>query len=108
MDCKKEVLKKLKGLQQGSIVFTTHAALQAKVRQVSLEEVEKNLLSPRRLRYAERQASRKGESKYNCYFGYSRTMVHRYVIVINAKAVVVTIIKIKKRWQRRIEKRGKK
>lgn len=108
VDSKKELLRKLDGLGSNDIVFTHHAEIQSMVRQIDLGEVRKNLLNPHRLKYVEKQPSRKGETKYDCYFGYSKTQAHRYVIVINAKLVVVTIIKINRRWQRRIEKHGKK
>lgn len=61
-----------------------------------------------RLVFAEKQkATGANEEKYNCYFKYSNTLAHRYVIVINAKVVVVTVIKIRKKWQRRMEKYAK-
>ena len=107
MDAKKELLTKLKKLTAKDIIFTHHAEIQAYVRQIDLDEVRENLLNPRRLKYVSREPAKRGESKYDCYFGYSKTQAHRYIIVINAKAVVVTVIKINRRWQRRLEKHGK-
>lgn len=101
-------MRKLRRYDALDIVFTDHALIQARVRQIDPEEIKNNILNPKRLKYAEKQSARKGETKYNCYFSYSKSLSHRYVIVINKKAVIVTVIKIKKRWQRRLERHGKK
>jgi len=108
MGHREEVIKSLKRFGLPDIVFTDHATIQATVRQIPLDEIRDNLLNPRRLSYAEKQPAYKGETKYNCYFRYSKSLAHRYVIVINAKVLIVTVIKIKKRWQKRLEKHGKK
>ena len=69
---------------------------------------EEFFINPKRLSFAEKQkAERGGEEKYNCYFGYSKTQCHRYVLVINAECIVCTIIKINRRWQHIVEKNAK-
>lgn len=108
VDCKEELAAKLARFGPSDIIFTDHCQLRAAVRQISLEEVKSNLLGPRRLAYASRQPSRPGEAKYDCYFRYSKSLAHRYVIVINNKLVVITAIKVRKRWQRRLERHAKK
>lgn len=108
MNHKNILIEKTRKYAQNDIVITDHARLQATVRQIDLEEVKRNILNPVRLVFAEKQtAAGANEEKYNCYFKYSNTLAHRYVIVINAKAVVVTVIKIRKKWQRRMEKYAK-
>jgi hypothetical protein len=102
------VIQKLKKFTRDDIDFTPHAMLRARVRGLDPEEIKKNIINPKRLYHAEKQkAKKKGEEKYNCYFGFSKTQVHRYVIVINKKIEIVTVIKINRRWQRKVEKRGK-
>lgn len=105
------VIKKLKNFTKNDIIFTPHSELKAEMRGLDPEEIKNNITNPKRLVYAGKQkANNKGEEKYNCYFGYSKTQAHRYVIVINIKAkklIIVTTIKINRRWQHKVEKRGK-
>lgn len=73
MDCKEELKQKLKKYSEDDIVFTTHALLRAKQRNIGLDEVKDNIINPMRLSYAEKQESHKlGEEKYNCYFLHSK------------------------------------
>ena len=44
-----------------------------------------------------------GESKYGCYFVYSKTHCHKYVLVLNRKTIIVTIISINRDWQRMLK-----
>lgn len=63
-----------------------------------------NIINPKRLDYAIREdVLSDDEEKFNCYFGYSKTQCHRYVIVIKANILVVTVIKINRRWQKIVE-----
>jgi hypothetical protein len=32
------------------------------------------------------------EEKYDCYFAYSKQLAHRYILTINRKIIIVTII----------------
>jgi hypothetical protein len=67
-----------------------------------------NILNPVRLSYARKEpAARLGEEKFDCYFGYALTLCHRYVIVVNCRCVVCTVIKINRRWQHCVEKNEK-
>ena len=45
------------------------------------------------------------EEKYNCYFSYSNKLCHRYILTINSKIIIVTIIKINRDWQKIINKK---
>ncbi|MCK4670246.1 MAG: hypothetical protein KAT43_03505 [Nanoarchaeota archaeon] len=105
----KDILKeKLPKYKKKDIIITYHAEKQAKFRCVDLDEVKENIINPKRLAFAEKQkAEREREEKYNCYFGYSKTQCHRYILVINAKCIVCTIIKINRRWQHTAEKNAK-
>ena len=105
----KDLLKNaLKRYTKEDIIITDHAITQAMFRNIDIEGVRENIINPKRLVYAEKQkAKRENEEKYNCYFGYSSTKCHRYVLVINAKCIVCTIIKINRRWQHTFEKNAK-
>jgi len=105
MNCKDLLITKLKKHRKDDIIITNHAREQAIFRGISLDEVKENIINPKRLYFAEQQkAENSAEEKYNCYFGYSKTQCHRYVLVINGNCVVCTIIKINRRWQHIIEK----
>ncbi len=101
-----DVLKeKLKKYKKEDIVFTDHAKIQALVRQIDIEEVRRNILNPEKLVYAkEKKAERAGEEKYDCYFAYSETLCHRYIFTINRKIIIVTLIRINRKWQSIIKK----
>ncbi|RMF89995.1 MAG: DUF4258 domain-containing protein [Methanobacteriota archaeon] len=107
-NCKDELIAKLKGYRSEDLIFTSHAKIQAVVRGIDLREVKDNILNPRRLAFAEKQpAQREGEEKYDCYFAYSKTQAHRYILTLNKKVIIVTVIKINRRWQQRFEKHGR-
>ena len=94
---------KLKKYKKEDIIIVHHADIQAFVREVSLEEVKENLMNPKRLVYAKQQeAKNREEEKYDCYFAYSKHLYHRYVVVLNGKLLIVTIIKINRDWQKAI------
>ena len=105
----RDILKeKLARYKKEDIIITNHAREQAIFRSVDIEEVKENIIKPIRLSYAGKQKSEKeGEEKYDCYFGYSKTQCHRYILVINGKCIVCTIIKINRRWQHIVEKNAK-
>jgi len=99
----KELKEELKKYKKSDIVITDHAELQAFTRDVDLEEVKENVVNPVRLVYIKRQEAKyKGEEKYDCYFAYSKHLYHRYALTINAKIIIVTIIKINRDWQKAI------
>ena len=94
---------KLKSYDKKDIIITDHAELQALVRDINLDEVKNNILHPDKLVFAREQKSIKpNEQKYDCYFSYSKHLYHRYVLTINAKIIIVTIIKINRDWQKAI------
>ena len=103
------VIKRLKKFTKKDIVITKHALIRIKQRQINEEEIIENIINPKRLKYAVKEEARlKGEDKFDCYFGYTKTLCHRYVIIIkDDKVVVVTVVKINRRWQRIAEKKLK-
>ena len=108
MNYKYILIAKLKNYKKEDIIISRHAEEQALFRGVSISEVKENIINPERLRFAIRQKARKeNEEKYNCYFGYSKTRCHRYVLILNRQCIVCTIIKINRRWQHLVEKHAK-
>lgn len=98
--------RKLSKYRKKDIIFTEHAKKQAIFRNLDFDEIRENIINPKRLYFArEQKADKKGEEKYDCYFGYSKTQCHRYILVINNRCIVCTVIKINRRWQHIIEKK---
>ena len=105
---KDSLIKKLKKYKKEDIIITNHAERQAEFRSIDISEVKENIINPKRLYFAKKQeAEKQSEEKYDCYFGYSKTQCHRYVLVINGKCIVCTVIKINRRWQNVAEKNAK-
>ena len=105
MNYKHIVTEKLKKYKKEDIIITEHAYEQAIFRSINIDEIKENIINPKRLFYAIKQTAQKeGEEKYDCYFGYSKTQCHRYIIVINNKCIVCTVIKINRRWQHIVER----
>ena len=105
MNYKSILINKLKRYKREDIIITTHAQKQAIFRSVDLKEIKDNIINPERLYFVNKQAAEKeGEEKYDCYFAYSNTQCQRYILVINNKCIVCTVIKINRRWQHIIEK----
>lgn len=101
-----ELKEKLRKYKKEDIIITEHAKIQAITRNIDLNEAKENITNPKRLVYAEKQEALKAdEEKYNCYFAYSKLYAHRYIITINRKVIIVTIVKINRNWQREIDKK---
>ena len=108
MNHAESLIPRLKNYSKESIIFSTHAKEQAIFRGILLDEIRENIINPKRLVFAGRQeAEHLNEEKYDCYFAYSKTQCHRYVLVINAHCIVCTVIKINRRWQHQVEKYAK-
>lgn len=98
-----ELKQKLSSYSKKEIIITDHAEIQAIVRGISLEEVKQNIMKPEKLVYAREQEPKKyGEEKHDCYFAYSKHLYHRYILTLNSKVIIVTIIKINRDWQKAI------
>ena len=98
-------LQSLKGIiSTCEIIFTKHAITRAEQRRVRLSDVRKNLHKPDKLIMADKITP----CQYNCWFELSESLGHKYGILINEKTRVITVIKIRSRWQREVEKHAKK
>ena len=101
-----EFKNKLRGYGKEDFVFTDHAEIQALVRDINLKEVKDNIINPDKLVFAKKQKSKKMyEEKYDCYFAYSKNYAHRYILTLNRKIIIVTIIRINRDWQKVLERR---
>ncbi|MBU0957733.1 MAG: hypothetical protein KKF56_02885 [Nanoarchaeota archaeon] len=96
---------KLRSYRKEDIIITDHAEVRAILREIDLEEIRNNIINPDKLVYVEEQkADKLNEEKYGCYFAYSEKYCHKYVLVINRKVIIVTIIIINRDWQKAIKK----
>ncbi len=101
-----QLIKKLTSYSKKDIIISKHAMIRIKQRQIDAEEIKENIINPKRLKYAIKQYSQsQGEEKYDCYFDYTKNLCHRYVIVIKNNIIVVTAIKINRKWQNIISKK---
>ena len=100
-----ELKVKLRSYKKEDIIITKHADLQAYVREVNLDEVKNNIVNPVKLVYFEEQKGKsKNVEKYDCYFALSDNFYHRYILLLNGKVIIATIISVNRRWQRLVEK----
>lgn len=101
MNHKDYVINKIKDTSKENIRFTSHADIRIKQRQLDKDEIIENIINPFRLKYAIL-----GEiDVFDCYFEYSKTQCHRYVLKLISNVIVITVIKINKRWQIIAEKK---
>lgn len=108
MNYKDYVIEKLKKYKKGDIIITYHAKFQAEFRQISVEEVKDNLINPKRLVSAvKEEAKHENEEKFDCLFDYGKNTAHRYIITINSRVIIVTVIKINRKWQYLVERHAK-
>jgi hypothetical protein len=106
MDLVEALKLKLKKYRFEEIIISNHAIERARFRSIDLDEVRKNIINPIRLIYASRQdALNIGEEKYDCYFDYGKNKCQRYVLIINSKCIVCTVIKINRKWQKIFNRR---
>ncbi|MBS3057416.1 MAG: hypothetical protein J4415_02200 [Candidatus Diapherotrites archaeon] len=105
----KEVKEKLLQGKHYKIIFSAAAKLKSQYRKIPMQEVTNRLRNPENLIVAEPQAANsEGEEKYNCYFGFTRHLAHRYVIIFKHKEeeiLIASVIKIERQWQKEAEKR---
>jgi hypothetical protein len=94
-----EFKEKLKRYNKGDIIVSSHAEIRALARGIDLDEVKFNILNPRRLFSV---LMNQDKSRYECYFEYSKTHCHKYVLVLNSKVIIVTVISINRDWQRKL------
>jgi len=102
-----EILKKkLSRYKKKDLILTYHTEIRALARNMNLEEIKENIINPTRLVFCkEQKAKNPNEEKYECYFAYSENHCHKYVLVLNRKVIIATIIDINRNWQRAIRKK---
>lgn len=109
MNERQYVKGRLQTFRREDVIITPHARIRMTQRQVPEEEVIENIINPERLEAAIREeACSADEEKFDCYFGYNKTRCHRYILIITGGVVVVTVVKINRRWQHIVEKKLKK
>jgi hypothetical protein len=102
------VESRFKTYDRDQIIITSHATIRLLQRQISEDEIMENILNPKRLEYAIKEKHDVAlEEKFDCYFGYSKTLCHRYIVVLKDDVVVVTVVKINRRWQAIVENKLK-
>ena len=92
--------EKLAKYGERDIVFTSHAEIRALFRDMDLDEIRMNILKPKKLVKVINDGNK---GKYGCYFAYSKTHCHKYVLVLNSKVIIVTVININRDWQRMLK-----
>lgn len=96
--------KKLQSYTKNDIIITDHAKVRAITRDIELKEVKENIINPERLvAIKEIPANNPSEGKFECYFAYTKYHCHKYILTINGKIIIVTIISINRDWQKMIK-----
>ena len=103
----KSVRKKLENYHKKQIHFTKHAEVRLKQRNITKQEVIEDLQHPKRLDIARKQRKKPQDKgpRYDCYFGKSKNLCHRYVLIFEKQLLVIIVIKIQRRWQRAAQRR---
>ena len=92
--------EKLSRYKEQDIVFTSHAEIRALHRDINLDEVKQNILNPEKLIKVIDDENR---GRYGCYFAKSKVHCHKYVLALNRKVIIVTVININRDWQRTLK-----
>ena len=92
--------ERLKSYKKKDIIFTEHSELRAMIRNIDLNEVKENIINPKRLVHVKSSS----KERYECYFSYSKNHCHKYVIALNRKVIIITIININRDWQKMIRR----
>jgi hypothetical protein len=100
-----ELKQRLKKYRKEDIIITKHAEIRALARNVNIEKVKENIIKPDKLVYFKKEKSESPtEEKFECYFAYSQYYCHKYILTLNRKIIIVTIISINRDWQKSITK----
>ena len=74
-------------------------------RQICEYEIIFNIRNPGSLRFVvKKEADFAYEEKFDCYFEYTKKLCHRYVLLLSMNILVVTVVKLNKRWQKKFTK----
>ncbi len=89
-------MENLRKYKVKDIVFTKKGIEeQLTIRRLTKEEIIENLTNQKRLVFADKQERTfqgKKDTRYNCYFLFSKSKAHRYVLSFNDKLKVLTAI----------------
>lgn len=103
-----ELKNKLSSYALDNILISKHALLRAGLRNFDILDIKKTINNPFNLYYFEEQkANFSNEKKFNCYFRHSKKYCHRFIIIINGKCIICTVIKINIKVQKGVDKNAK-
>ena len=108
---KEDFARKLAEIGYYGISFTSHAELRLLQRQIDKKTIIGHLRNPESLKVVERLHSESSGEKYKLWFIPHRRIAYIYVVIINnskQRIVVVTAIKQKLRWQKRVNRHAGK
>ena len=87
------IKKRLQGLKESDIIFTKHVKERFPARETTKTEIINNLLNPNKLVIALKQKSTNPlEERFDCYFRYEERHHHRYIIALNGRCIIITIM----------------
>ncbi len=106
-------LKLLKKHRPEDIVETDHAAFSRQRRGIKKMRIVADLFDPGSLRFVKeepftevhlRTQGSQNYRKFLCFYSKNREIAHKYVICLNEKIYIITVLPISKRWQRHVNK----
>ena len=107
-----EIQKKLVGCWNYRIVKTLHfEKIRQPFHQISDKDIEENLKNPSKLAIAEVEYWTNARKKFILWFRLSNTTGHKYYVEIDdiEKTIkIITGVKLRLRWQKKVEKYGKR
>lgn len=93
VNIKEEVKKLLARYSREQIIIGRHSQDRASARWITQEVIIENILNPDCLLYArEQKANGPYERKFECFFGRSTIPFHRYIIVLNKRVFVCSVM----------------
>ena len=101
--------RRLVDVSSYSISYDIHSKSRLAVRNISSEDVEENLRDPKRLAFV--RYDKQDRTKRDYYFRMSNSITHRYIVQFddyNRRVKVLTVIKIRNKWQYKMDRALKK
>jgi hypothetical protein len=98
-----ELKIKLKNYSKKNIILSEHAKIRALQRNIQISEIIEHITNPNKLYHFEEQlVENSTESKFNCFFQHSNKYIYRFVIILNGKCIIITVIRINKIMQKMV------